>query len=262
MSTRVIMFFTALAFVLVPTVASAGKCSGKKWKKWKKKHKHKTTVCIKGWNPENTWPIKVGKKAAAKMIAKGFAVETGEYYYDADGDGFGAEDAKARLCPTSWRADNNTDCDDNDASVHPGSGCGDDSACPCFAAADIDAAYQEWLATSWDSTSVLCEDWTFYGDGFHYDWAKLTWAGSFVDNGITTSSTSTYYSVDYVDGDAGTYCTRSSQLTEVDDNGNYVTYDEDYYDQQLTLEEHNACVDLILDYAAAAQIQCEVTQYP
>ena len=47
--------------------------------------------------------------------------------------------------------------------------------------APIDAAYQEWLATSWDETSVLCEDWTFYGDGFSYDWAKLYWSGSLTD---------------------------------------------------------------------------------
>jgi len=221
------------------------------------------TVCVQGWHAGNTVAAHLPGKWADYLLSKGYAVETGEYYWDADDDGYGRADAPARLCPTRWRAENNLDCDDENAEVYPGNGCGEEAACPCFTGEQIDVAYQAFVAAQWDETSLQCEDWTYVGDGFSYDWATLTWAGSVVSDGVTTSTSSLYYSVDYVDGDEGTSCTRSAQTASLDDaTGTYVGYDEDFYEQALTAEEHAACVAVILDYAAAAAITCDVTTYP
>lgn len=83
------------------------------------------------------------------------AQETGSWFYDEDG--FGGADSPERLCPAPWRAGCSGDADE---------GC---SSCPCFAQADIDASYQAFMATAWDSSELVCEDWTVIETGYFYD---------------------------------------------------------------------------------------------
>lgn len=264
---------------------------------WKKKSvcvkvKKPTKVKVKikkGWAKGKwKWKVKWVKKwvktklpkcIAKKLVKKGKAVWPGEYYVDADDDGFGST-ADVFACPASDRVEVAGDCDDADPNVHPDAAevCGDaldnncsgevdeacaTATCPCFDTATLEAARDEFLAESWDQTEEICEDWTFYGDGFSYDWAKLYWSGSHTDAGVTTSHTSFFYSVDYDDNTQETYCVRSIQNAVIDDaTGGYTGYDEDYDEAPLSLEQHAACMDVIFQYADDQQITCEVTQYP
>ena len=265
---RTLAVFMVLGFIPV-TVSAKGWCN---WKSFEE-------MCAPGWKAGNYHRVWVPAKWKDWLMAnKGF-IETGTYYKDKDQDGFGRAGSKARACPRIKRADNDLDCNDKDANVNPDaeeicdngvddscSGEVDDCAsatCPCFAAADIAAAYQDFAAVEWDSSELICEDWTFVEETYFYDWAKLSWDGSLTQDGVTIADSALFYGIDYEDGGAGTLCIRSKVDTALDDTtGEYVSYEEDYYEQPLTPEEHQACVGVILDYAASAGIQCVETTYP
>ena len=70
------------------------------------------------------------------------AQETGSWFYEEDG--FGGADCSG-------------DADDGW------------SSCPCLVQADIDASYQTFMATAWDSSERVCEDWTVIEAGYFYD---------------------------------------------------------------------------------------------
>lgn len=276
--TRSIVTATTILFAIAMLApgAALGKKHCKKHKKQKLKHNW-TAVCVPGWVEGNYFAVKLPKGFAKHLIKKGKAIETGEYYKDADGDGYGATDAKARLCPKNWRADNNDDCDDGSAAVNPGEAevCGNDTdencngeaeegcvttTCPCYTADDIAAAYSAFTAVAWDDSVTSCEDYSASGEGFSYEWAKLTWSGTATSDGVTDGMDALFYGVDYVDGAAGTQCVTWVQSTSVDDaTGDFLNYEEDYVEVPLTAEEHDQCMAIIFDFAAANTIECVVT---
>ena len=267
MTRSFVIIVAALASVamLAPATASA------KWgKKCKKQKKQWEKVCVPGWIQGNYFQVQVPAKLAEVLLKKGGAIETGEYWRDFDGDGFGDADAKVRPCPKKWRADNNADCDDGNADVHPDAEelCGDDVdencngevdegcssgvACPCFTAEEIGAAHASFTSTQWDSSTLTCEDHYAGDDTWHWDYAELTWAGSLTADGQTESQSARFYGLDYVDGAAGTLCIK--YVTEIG-----AEYYEDYVEFPLSAEEHEVCMDTILQFADSAGIQCMVT---
>lgn len=136
--------------------------------------------------------------------------------------------------------------------------------CPCYSTVQLDETWQAFQAAGWESTTVLCEDYTYFGDGYHYDWGKLYMSGTTTANGVISSSKAMFYSVDYVDGHAGTYCLRSTEDSRRDENTrSYLSYSEEF-DQRdpITDEEHAACVRTALDFARSVGVTCQVTDYP
>ena len=89
----------------------------------------------------------------------------GDWYPDADGDGFGDPGATPADCPAAGLVDNADDCDDSDPAVAPDQAELDDGldndcdgwtdedfTCPCFDEADLDALLAGWqhYALMWD----------------------------------------------------------------------------------------------------------------
>ena len=79
-----------------------------------------------------------------------------EYYPDTDGDGFGDPDAATNLClPTDGYVEDNTDCNDGDASTNPGGEevCDEiDNDCDGMIDEDLDCTPAEETGTSADET--------------------------------------------------------------------------------------------------------------
>ena len=91
------------------------------------------------------------------VVDEGSAIDAGTWYADADSDGFGSASQAGTACsqPSGWVAEN-TDCDDSDASVHPG------------AAESCDSVDSDCDGSTTDSDAV--GGWPYFpdadGDGF------------------------------------------------------------------------------------------------
>lgn len=89
----------------------------------------------------DTWKlINVGAPAAAAHLGNHGDVVAGDYYPDADGDGYGDGFGATTVCPTDGYVMQTGDCSDDDAAVNPGAEeiCGDSIDNDCDGLVDED----------------------------------------------------------------------------------------------------------------------------
>jgi hypothetical protein len=89
----------------------------------------------------DTWKlINVGEPAAYAHLANHGDVSPGDYYPDADGDGYGDGSGTTAVCPTPGYVVQAGDCNDGDAAINPGATevCGDGIDNNCNAGVDED----------------------------------------------------------------------------------------------------------------------------
>lgn len=264
--TRISTIALAAALLAAPSAFAKGKgkggCKGSPGKA-------KVGVCLDmpGSMPHHY--LDLPAPAAEALVKYAGASYPGSYFPDGDGDGYGA--GAERLCPAPGHASAGGDCNDGDASVNPGASeiCGNGidetcsggadegcvASCPCFDTASIAAARAAFLAEGWDETTDTCDDHTVYGSGSSYDWVFLAWEGSMADG--SGAELNRFYGVDYVDGGSGTYCERYEFSLNIG-----APSDEDYQKVNLTPEQHDGCINVLLDAADAAGIACTETTYP
>ncbi|MFN7146799.1 MAG: putative metal-binding motif-containing protein [Myxococcota bacterium] len=187
------------------------------------------------------------------------------------------------------------DCDDDDAAVNPGAedvcddgidnncsgvideDCADD--CPCFTAADIDAAYARHLAFSseysdYSYNTTYCQEYDYNDAGWYgyYQNSTEIWFNAFAGDFSTDyyhyyysgyeGAYSGFYGVTYGYNDYGyetTYC--NGYTSEYAWDG--VNYTDAYTNnfQYVTDEQAAACEAVVSDWAADNALECYVYTY-
>jgi hypothetical protein len=208
----------------------------------------------------------------------------GDWWPDADGDGFGDGSESASTCPpdstaaTTW-VQNGDDCDDTDATVNPDAEevCGDGidnncsgdidetcDVCPCYNDATLDMALDSYDAVvdgfdgvGYERNTEYCRtrDYRNIYDSTRVDLNarddERTVGGGF-------NSSRTYaLGIDYDRHNSRDYCRFDLHEVEIDADGNYVTNNRVYnYDRRLSTAEADACVTELEDWATSRGLTC------
>jgi hypothetical protein len=198
---------------------------------------------------------------------------------DLDNDGFGIED----------------DCDDTDVDVNPGATdvCGDGidndcdlgidddcGGCPCFTAADIDAAYAAHLAigipdADYNRADIQCSEYTYsYSDEYYsvtqdgtqvaFDAFSAVISGDYYYSENYEASYAGFYGISgeyYFDGTeyADAYCINFTGTYSFDGTTNESEWAEDV--RVVTDAEAEACEAIVIDWAADNGVDCPSYTY-
>ncbi len=194
----------------------------------------------------------------------------GEFFLDADGDGFGA--GAADDCQQLGYVAVDGDCDHAAAAINPDpeEACGDDidnncsgevdeecDTCPCFTTADVDAAWAAWQAQSWDYSYSYCYD--VLESYYYYDYVEVYFYGQAYSADTQEYDYNDFYSIDYDYYYDQPYCVSYEYDYSYDySTGEYDSYNYDYYWQWVTDAEHDGCKDLLRNWAEDNGMTCYV----
>jgi hypothetical protein len=224
----------------------------------------KVDVCHRAGNSGRFVVINVNTNSLDAHLGNHGDSYAGTYWRDADGDGHGDPNGETDRCPNVGFVANADDCDDSDALTSPGreEACGDATdnncdgavdeaclSCPCFTLEDVEAAYAdadvETLSNticeiSWTMMDVWWDAWWRPFPEEQGDWSAREFA--------VFASYETWFNDE-------PYCYYSWNEIYWSE-GNVWSYEGDQYEQYITLEEHQQCVDIMFQWAENHDLSC------